>query len=271
MPQAAPDILIFIHSPMAALPSLFVSHGAPTLALEPGETGIGWRKIVDALPVPESILVISAHWDSTQAQLSLAESPATIHDFGGFPDALYRMRYPAPGAPALAKKAAALLNQAGIQAALHPDRGLDHGAWVPLQLMVPAANIRVTQLSLQTHLGPRHAHAVGQALKPLREDGVLILGSGGIVHNLRMLDWQGHGGTSQWAAEFNSWIEEHTLAGDLEALFDYRARAPHGARSHPTEEHLLPFFTALGAGGQAERIDLGFTFGSLGMDAWLFQ
>lgn len=256
---------------MTQLPAVFVSHGAPTLAMDPGRTGEGWVALAQTLPRPTAILVISAHWETAVPQLSLAEQPATIHDFGGFPEALYQMRYPAPGAPGLARRAASVLAAAGLAAQLHPDRGLDHGAWVPLRLMYPGAEIPVTQLSLQSRLGPAHAHQVGRALCPLREEGVLILASGGLVHNLGQLDWRGTDSVSDWAREFNDWLAARTLAGERDALLDYRRQAPHAVRSHPTEEHLLPFFTALGAGERGERIGLGFTFGSLGMDAWLFH
>lgn len=258
------------------LPALFISHGAPTLALDAGETGAAWAALMQRLPKPDSILVISAHWETAAPEVSRADPPNTIHDFGGFPDALYRIQYMPPGAPALAARVAGLLDSAGFATTQHPSRGLDHGAWVPLRCMVPAANIRTTQLSLQTHLGPRHAYAVGEALRPLRAEGVLILASGGIVHNLRQLDWHAGDVVTQngvaWAKAFNAWMTERTTVGDIEALLDYRQRAPHAAQSHPSEEHLLPFYVALGAGGGTpERIPVGYTYGSLGMDAYLFN
>lgn len=262
------------------LPTLFVSHGAPTLALDAGATGAAWAALMQRLPTPESILVVSAHWETPTPEVSTADPPKTIHDFGGFPDELYRIQYPAPGAAVLAGRVADLLGAAGFPTKQHATRGLDHGAWVPLRWMVPDANIRSTQLSLQSHLGPRHAYAIGQALKPLRDEGVLILASGGIVHNLRQLDWHAGDDVSAsglaWATAFNNWMADHVATGDIEALLDYRRLAPHAVQSHPTEEHLLPFYVALGAGGGAtgsarERVPVGYTYGSLGMDAYLFS
>lgn len=258
------------------LPALFVSHGAPMLALDAGATGAAWRALMQRIARPESILVISAHWETATPEVSEADPPKTIHDFGGFPDALYRIQYPAPGAPKLAARVAGLLDAAGHKTTIHPSRGLDHGAWVPLREMAPDANIRSAQLSIQTQLGPRHAYAVGQALRPLRDEGVLILASGGIVHNLRQLNWNAGDVVSDtglgWATGFNDWMAEHTAAGDIDALLDYRRLAPNAVQSHPTEEHLLPFYVALGAGsGGPERVPVGYTYGSLGMDAYLFN
>jgi 4,5-DOPA dioxygenase extradiol len=252
------------------IPALFVSHGAPTLATDPGKAGAAFSELGRTLPRPRSILVISAHWDTPAPQVSAAPKPQTIHDFGGFPEELYQIEYPAPGAPQLAERVAALLNDRGI--AIHPNRGLDHGAWVPLLFLYPDADIPVTQLSLQSRLGPEHAHQIGAHLVPLRNEEVLILASGGIVHNLFQLDWKGNDAApAPWAVEFADWMAIHIAANDTAALLDYRNRAPHAARAHPSEEHLVPLYCALGAGGApAQRIPLGFTFGSLGMDAYLF-
>lgn len=250
------------------IPALFVSHGTPTLAIDPGATGKALAECGKTLPRPNAILVISAHWDTVAPIVSAAPKPETIHDFGGFPEVLYTLQYPAPGAPELASRVAALL--AGAHIAIHPDRGLDHGAWVPLRFLYPGADIPVTQLSLQSRLGAAHHFRIGQALAPLRGEGVLILGSGGIVHNLGQLNWSG-GEPEAWAYQFAEWMGERVAAGDIDALLDYRKQAPDAIRSHPAEEHLMPFYAALGAGGApATRIKLGYTLGSLGMDAYLF-
>ncbi|APV48517.1 dioxygenase [Betaproteobacteria bacterium GR16-43] len=253
------------------LPSLFVSHGAPTLAVESNAVTQAWGRLAQELPRPESILMVSAHWDTPAPAVSSASKPETIHDFSGFPRELYDVRYPASGAPALARRAKALLDGAGLETAVDPARGLDHGAWVPLKWMYPEADIPVTQLAVQSRLGTKHHHDLGRALAPLRKEGVLVFGSGGIVHNLRELDWGRTGAVMDWARAFNDWIALHLERGDTEALLDYRKRAPQPARAHPTEEHFDPFFVAMGAGGKPKRIDLGFDYGSLGMDAWLFQ
>jgi len=256
-------------------PAIFVSHGAPTLALEPGPTRGFLAGLGTVLPRPRAILVLSAHWETAAPAVSTAEHPETIHDFHGFPPALYEMRYPAPGAPQLAQRVRALLGGAGMAVDGVPDRGLDHGAWVPLMLMYPQADIPVTQLSVQTALGPAHHLRLGGALRPLRDEGVLILGSGSVTHNLREFGRHDDAGAPpDWVGGFNDWLVEHLAAGDRKPLLDYRRQAPHAARNHPTEEHLLPLFAALGAatpGVAPQRIHAGYTYGVIGMDAWRFD
>jgi 4,5-DOPA dioxygenase extradiol len=252
------------------LPALFLSHGAPTLAVEETAETRAWAKLAAELPRPREILAVSAHWDTESPEVSAAPNPRTIHDFHGFPKALYEQHYDAPGAPDLAKAAAKLLAHAGIACAIDPQRGLDHGAWVPLKWMYPKADIPVTQLSVQSHRGARHHYGLGQALAPLRDDGVLVLCSGGIVHNLREIQWQSNEPVA-WAREFNDWMVSRVASGAVDELLDYRSRAPSAVRSHPTDEHLEPFFVALGAGGtKARRLELGMTMGSLGMDGFVF-
>ena len=259
---------------MNELPAFFVSHGAPTLAIEPSATrdflaALG-RELEHRMGRPTAILVFSAHWETSIPTVGMAPEPPTIHDFSGFPDELYRLRYPARGAIEAAREATKLLADAGIPVVSDARRGLDHGAWVPLRLMIPDADVPVSQVSLQPELGARHAYRVGEAVRPLRERGVLIVGSGSITHNLRELSARPvH--EAPHVTEFVEWINEQAERGDTEALLDYRRRAPHAARNHPTEEHLLPFFTMLGAaspGGLVRRIHRGTTFGSLRMDAY---
>jgi len=252
------------------LPTVFLSHGAPTLAVEEtGETR-AWAKLAAELPRPREILAVSAHWDTDTPMVSTASKPTTIHDFHGFPAELYAQRYPAPGAPALAARVAKLLGAAGLTCGTDAARGLDHGAWVPLKWMYPAADIPVTQLSVQSRRGAKHHHELGKALASLRDDGVLILASGGIVHNLREIQWQAREPVA-WAKSFNDWMVARVQSGAIDELLDYRARAPDAVRSHPTDEHLEPFFVALGAGGlPARRLELGFAYGSLGMDSFVF-
>jgi 4,5-DOPA dioxygenase extradiol len=253
------------------LPALFLSHGAPTLAVEQTRETRAWAALAKELPRPRAILAVSAHWDTDLPSVSAAASPETIHDFSGFPRELYEQQYPAPGAPDLAKLAAAHLEGAGLQCQVDPDRGLDHGAWVPLKWMYPEADIEVTQLSVQSRRGAHHHYALGRALAPLRDDGVLILCSGGIVHNLREIQWQAQEPVA-WAKAFNDWIAECVARGATDELLRYRELAPSAVRSHPTDEHLEPFFVALGAGGlPARRLALGFVLGSLGMDSYVFE
>jgi 4,5-DOPA dioxygenase extradiol len=252
------------------LPTLFLSHGAPTLAVEETNETRAWAALASEIPRPKLILAVSAHWDTDTPSVSAAARPETIHDFSGFPRELYEQRYPAPGAPALAERVAAQLAHAGLACAVDPGRGLDHGAWVPLKWMYPQADIPVTQLSVQSRRGARHHHELGRALAPLRDEDILILASGGIVHNLREIQWQAREPVT-WAQEFNDWMAARVASGAIEELLDYRRLAPAAARSHPTDEHLEPFFVALGAGGlPARRLPLGFVLGSLGMDSYVF-
>ena len=254
---------------------LFVSHGAPTLLLEPGETGWTWQQVGRNMPKPSAILVVSAHWETDIPTLTLAPYPETIYDFSGFPSELYELEYPAPGAPELAKSAASALQQAGIPARLDEARGLDHGAWVPLSFMFPAADIPVTQLSIQPDRGPPWHIALGRALRPLREQGVLIVGSGSISHNLRALSKHPQDEPAPgWVTEFCDWMSARINAGAIDALSAYRSLAPHAVQNHPTEEHLLPLFIALGAAnenGSVKRLNHVMTYGMLAMDAWVFD
>ncbi len=258
---------------MTTLPSIFVSHGAPTLPLDDIPARDFLRGLGAALPRPKAILVASAHWETAAPAVSLATKPETIHDFTGFPRELYAISYPAPGAPDVAAKAAALLDAAGIATAGDAGQGLDHGAWVPLMLAYPDAKIPVAQIAIQPQLGPAHHIAVGRALAPLRSEGVLIVGSGGAVHNLRALAWQGSDAIEPWARDFDDWLGAKLEAGDEAALADYRAQAPNARQAHPRDEHLIPVFLAYGAGGKgakATRIHSSFTMGALSMAAYSF-
>ncbi len=256
------------------LPAIFVSHGSPTLPLDDVPARDFLRGLASSMPAPKAILVASAHWETAAPAVSLAKKPETIHDFYGFPRELYALSYPAPGAPEMAAKAAGLLDAAGIETAGDPGQGLDHGAWVPLLLAWPEAKIPVAQISIQQALGPAHHIAMGRALAPLREEDVLILGSGGAVHNLRALDWQGgDGSVAPWAKEFDTWLHDRLLDGDEAALADYRAQAPHARQAHPRDEHLIPVFLAYGAGGKGAKgkcIHSSYTMGALSMAAYSF-
>jgi 4,5-DOPA dioxygenase extradiol len=261
---------------MAALPSLFVSHGSPTLALDPGSTGPALAKLAASLPRPKAVLVASAHWETQRPTVSGASRPETIHDFGGFPQPLFEIQYPAPGAPADAARARELLAASGVDAALDPERGLDHGAWVPLRFMYPDADVPVAQVSIQPRLGPEHHFRLGAALAPLADEGVLILGSGSATHNLREVRWRARENEDvpAWVQEFRAWLVDALARGDVEGLLDYRARAPHAARNHPTDEHLLPLYVALGAAGRGAIVDHvhdDVTFGVLGMDVFVMR
>ncbi len=256
------------------LPSLFVSHGAPTLPLDACPAREFLKSLGARLPRPRAVLAVSAHWDNREPTVNRVAVNQTIHDFYGFPDELYRMAYNAPGSAGLADRTQELLSAAGFDTATDDARGLDHGAWVPLMLMYPEADIPVVQLSVQSPLGTGHHLKLGRALAPLRKEDILVLGSGGFTHNLRALDrWRLDGPEPAWSREFSDWIQAALEEGREQDLLAYRRLAPHAATAHPTEEHFLPLFVALGAGGEAphpERLHRSSTFGSLRMDAYLF-
>ncbi|MGD9946555.1 MAG: dioxygenase [Burkholderiaceae bacterium] len=257
---------------MTRLPSLYISHGAPTLALDPGEVGPALHRFAASLPRPRAVLVVSPHWSTAQPVLSTADRPPTIHDFHGFPRALYEIDYPCPGAPDVARQALDLLRAAGLQAGTDAGRGLDHGAWVPLRFMYPQADMPVCQLSLQPQRDPATQFQIGRALAPLADDGVLIVGSGSLTHNLHEFDrTRGDDEVEPYVTQFVSWIRERLQAGDLSALLDYRRQAPHAQRAHPTDEHLLPLFIAMGAADDFSRVTQaagGIAYGILSMDAF---
>lgn len=254
------------------LPSLFISHGSPMLALQPGASGPALERLAGALPRPKAIVVMSAHWESHELLVSSSPAPETWHDFGGFPRELFAVQYPAPGNPALARQIVELLAADDLQAHLDNQRPFDHGTWVPLSLMYPAADIPVVQVSLPSHMGPALQTRIGQALASLRTEGVLLIGSGSITHNLGELDWRaGPESIEPWAREFRDWVVDKLSTQDEAALHDYRQQAPYAVRSHPSDEHLLPLYFARGAGGQFSVAHQGFTLGALGMDIYRFD
>jgi 4,5-DOPA dioxygenase extradiol len=234
-----------------------------------------WAALARTLPRPRAVLVASAHWETAVPMLTGNAKPETIHDFGGFPEELYRIRYEAPGAPELAAEAVALLKVAGIAAGINGCRGLDHGAWVPLRWMYPDADLPVVQLSLQPALGPARHVELGRALAPLADDGVLIVGSGHATHNLG--EWMANPRRQEplaYAQAFADWLFDRLAAHDTAALVDYRTRAPEAARAHPSEEHYLPILVAWGAAGddaRVERSSLGFEAGALANDSYVFH
>ena len=256
------------------LTPLFISHGAPTLGMTDTPARTFLRELGQTLPRPKAIVVASAHWETREPRVSAQDPNDTIHDFRGFPRALHEMRYPAPGAPALAERIAGLLSNAGLPAAIDPNRGLDHGAWVPLALMYPKADVPVLQVAIQPHHGPAYHRAVGQALAPLTADDVLVIGSGSFTHDLgrfhgQDIDTPAPPDVTAFAEWFNTALAENRTAD----LLDYRQRAPHAADNHPTEEHLLPLYVAWGASGEnarAQHLHVSSTYGILRMDAYAF-
>lgn len=253
------------------LPSLFISHGSPMLALQPGASGPALKRLAAEMPRPKAIVVVSAHWESQELLVSGSPAPETWHDFGGFPQELFAVQYPAPGQPQLAAQIVELLTADGLSARIDNQRPFDHGTWVPLSLMYPDADIPVVQVSLPSRMGPALQTRVGRALASLREQDVLLVGSGSITHNLGELDWRaGPENIEPWARDFRDWIVDKLTALDEAALHDYRRQAPHAVRSHPSDEHLLPLYFARGAGGPFSVAHQGFTMGALGMDIYRF-
>jgi 4,5-DOPA dioxygenase extradiol len=254
-----------------ALPVLFLSHGSPMHAIQPGAVRAVWERLARGLPRPRAILIASAHWETAVPAVTASATPETIHDFYGFPRPLYEIRYPAPGAPDVARRAVELLEKANFKAVADPHRGLDHGAWSPLLHMYPKADVPVVQIAVQTELGTRHHLELGRALAPLAREGVLIIGSGHLTHNLRD---RSDGAPAAYARDFQDWVKQRIDAHALEELADYRRLAPGGVRAHPTDEHFLPLYVALGAAGadyRAERLYDGIEMGALAMDAYRFD
>ena len=255
----------------AALPTLFLSHGSPMHAIQPGAVRAVWEGIARDLPRPKAILIASAHWETAFPEVTGSAKPETIHDFYGFPKPLYEIQYPAKGDPGLASRSVDLLNQSGLKAKADPVRGLDHGAWSPLLYMYPNADVPVVQVAVQTQLGTRHHIELGRALAPLAREGVLIIGSGHMTHNLRD---RSDGPPAAYAREFQDWVKQRIDSHALDELSDYRRLSPDGVRAHPTDEHFLPLYVALGAAGpdyRAERLYDGIEMGALAMDAYLFR
>jgi 4,5-DOPA dioxygenase extradiol len=256
---------------MTPISPIFVSHGAPTLAIEDVPARHFLEGLAAMLPRPRAILAVSAHWETQAPTVNAVAVNDTIHDFRGFPEALYEMRYPAPGSPLVAGEVAELLDDAGLECSVDEERGLDHGAWVPLILAYPDAHIPVVQLSIQTALGPGHHYNLGRALEPLTREGVLIMGSGSFTHDLS--SYQSATEEPEWVRSFAEWMDRAILDDRIGDLLAYRRLAPHAEQNHPTEEHLLPLFVALGAAGEnprAEHMHSSVSHGVLRMDAYRF-
>ena len=256
-------------------PTLFVPHGAPTFALRPGAAGAALAQEAASLSSPRAVIIVSAHWETGVPTVGFAARPQTIHDYWGFPEELNLIRYPASGCAEASAEVLAVLQDAGFTAASDATRGLDHGAWLPLRLMFPDAEIPVIPLSIQPALGPEHHLALGRALAPLAARGFLVIGSGNLTHNLRdfQVAYRSGGQTPAYVREFADWIWQRIEAGDLPALLDYRRIAPAGVRAHPREDHLLPLYVAMGAAAERARparFHAGVDEYVLAMDAFRF-
>lgn len=262
---------------MTAFPALFVSHGAPNLILGESPAKHFLQQLPAMLPGrPDAIVVVSAHWETRHPTVSGPKINETIHDFGGFEPELYAARYPAQGAPRLAGRISDLARTAGMEVTIDPARGLDHGAWVPLMLAWPNADIPVIQFSVQPHAGVAHHLQLGTLLRPLARENILILGSGSFTHDLRSYvphRYDTAAAEPEWVTAFADWMHNRIVAKNETALVNFRSEAPHAVRNHPTEEHLLPLFVAMGAGGlqtPPRVLHQSSTHGVLRMDAYAF-
>lgn len=259
---------------MNSLPTLFLSHGAPDLPMRESAVTHFLKSLSQQLPQPKAILVISAHWNAEPLRVSAAPNPKTHHDFSGFPEALYRLNYPAPGSPKLADRIVQLLTQRGIDCQAHPSRGFDHGTWTPLLLAYPAAKIPVVQLSIQSRQNPEMHWRLGQALGVLRQEGILMIASGSATHNLAAMNRDYYAAPPVWVREFDDWLAKTLEHQNWNALMQYRQLAPYAQANHPTPEHLLPLFVALGAVGnaaQAKQLHRSYTYSVLSMAAYAFH
>ena len=258
------------------IPALFISHGAPLFALDPGETGPAltrWGQQLAAAQPLRGVVILSPHWMARSPAVMTSPAPQTWHDFGGFPPPLYELQYPAVGNPALAQEVLDLLAAAGMPAQADATRPLDHGAWVPLMHLFPRADVPVVQVALPVHWGPAQVLAMGRALSGLRERGVLLVGSGSMTHNLSEF-FGGAREPAPYVVAFSRWIESALARGDEAALLDYRTQAPQAARAHPSDDHFLPLFFALGAAGKNPRPDYlsrEVMYGMLAMDTFALQ
>lgn len=257
------------------MPSLFIAHGAPLLAIENNEYTQFLAQLGKTMPRPKAIVLFSAHWESGAQKVSRVDQYSTIYDFGGFDEALYKIQYPAQGDQEISKEIEGLFAESNIPYEVETQRGLDHGAWVVLRLLYPDADIPVISMSVNSRLTPEEQYSIGKALTVLREKDVLIIGSGGTVHNLRAIKWVDHGEADPWALEFDSWLAFHLQKWDLPSLFKYDSLAPHAEIAVPPygSEHFIPIFYAMGAADDSRKASLlhrSFRYGNLSHSVWQF-
>lgn len=256
---------------LQTLPGLFISHGSPMLALNPEQVGPALERLSHNLPKPQAIIIMSAHWESQDLEVATSIRPETWHDFRGFPDALYEIRYPAPGQPELAEKILQLFAEAGLNAHANSTRPRDHGVWMPLLHMYPEADIPVVEISLPMSMAADEIYKIGRVLAPLREQQILLIGSGSITHNLRELSWNRQPApVPEWASEFRNYVVNKLGHSDFNAVLDWNT-IPHVERNHPTLEHFAPIFFAMGTGNRFSIVHSSFSMGSLGMDIYRFD
>ena len=260
------------------LPTLFLSHGAPTLALEGGDTGRAFVDLGERLrtlnPKIQGVIVMSPHWITSELSVSGPLPAPLLHDFSGFPEALYRLNYSTPSSTVLTERVMDALKNAGFTRAQSVQRGLDHGAWVPLRYLFPTGDLPVVQISMPFPAPPLDYFKIGEALAALAGEGYLLIGSGGLTHNLS--HYRGQPASAEplpYVLPFSAWFHQRLEAGDLDALFDYRDQAPEAALAHPTDDHLMPLFFAMGGAMphlSPRRLFQGVTHGLLAMDIYRF-
>ncbi|RZC73414.1 hypothetical protein C5167_048895 [Papaver somniferum] len=257
--------------------TFFISHGSPTLSIDDSLPARHFLKSFQEKIFPErpkSILIISGHWETAEPTVNIVKVNDTIYDFYGFPKPMYQLKYPAPGAPELANRVKELLKNSGFERVnSDKSRGLDHGAWVPLMLMYPEADIPVCQLSVQMEGNGAHHYNMGKALAPLRDEGVLIIGSGSATHNLRSINPNGPRHVP-WAREFDSWLKDSLLNGRHDDIKEYEKVAPYAKMAHPSPDHFYPLHVALGAAGEtakAELIHRSWSFGTMSYASYRFS
>ena len=256
---------------LQTLPGLFISHGSPMLAINPEQIGPALQRLSLNLPTPKAIIVMSAHWESEALEVNTGIRPETWHDFRGFPPELYEIRYPAPGAPELAEDILKRLSESGFNAHANSSRPHDHGVWMPLLHMYPDANIPVIDISLPMNMTAKQIYQIGEALAPLREKQILLIGSGSITHNLREIQWHHpNPATPAWCSEFRNYVVGKLQHSDFDAILDWQD-IPHIMRNHPTLEHFAPLFFAMGTGDLFNVIHHSFSMGALGRDIYRFD
>jgi 4,5-DOPA dioxygenase extradiol len=255
------------------MPSYFFAHGAPSLVLEQHEYTSFMKNFAGSIPKPKAIVLLSAHWEQPVQTISAAEMYSTIYDFSGFQEELYQMTYPAVGDRSISEQLQSLFANHGIESELDEERGLDHGAWAVLKLLYPDADIPVVALSVNRHLSNRQQYEIGRSLSKLREQDILIIGSGGTVHNLRKLNWRGDG-IDEWAVSFDNWLQSKLETWDVDALFNYQDSAPYAQEAVPTSEHFIPLLLAMGTGDknrQAQLLHRSYQLGNLSLSCWQFN
>ncbi|TCM69861.1 4,5-DOPA dioxygenase extradiol [Acinetobacter calcoaceticus] len=256
---------------LQTLPGLYISHGSPMLAIDPEQVGPALLRLSHNLPVPRGIVVMSAHWESDALEVSSGFRPETWHDFRGFPEQLYEIRYPAPGDPELAERIIKMFADNNINAHANSTRPRDHGVWMPLLHMYPNADIPVIEISLPRQMSALMLYTLGQCLSELRQQQILIIGSGSITHNLSELSWDGSDNTvPEWASTFRNHVVSKLSHQQYDEILDWQS-IPHLKRNHPSLEHLAPLFFAMGTGLRFSIVHSSFSMGSLGMDIYRFD